>query len=50
MRPHECGSVKPDVSWGSVEEIRRLALYLYFEHADLVKGADILVDGGCTAQ
>jgi NAD(P)-dependent dehydrogenase (short-subunit alcohol dehydrogenase family) len=36
--------------WGKVEEIGQLALYLCSEDASFITGADILIDGGWTAQ
>lgn len=36
--------------WGRVEEIGNLALYLCSEEAGFITGADILIDGGWTAQ
>ena len=36
--------------WGKVEEVGRLALYLCSEDAGFITGADILIDGGWTAQ
>ncbi len=36
--------------WGRVEEIGGLALYLCSEEAGFITGADILIDGGWTAQ
>ena len=36
--------------WGKVEEVGQLALYLCSEEAGFITGADILIDGGWTAQ
>lgn len=36
--------------WGKVEEIGRLAVYLCSEEAGFITGADIVIDGGWTAQ
>jgi len=36
--------------WGNPEEIGKLALYLCSEDAGFITGADILIDGGWTAQ
>ncbi len=36
--------------WGKVEEIGQLAVYLCSEDAGFITGADILIDGGWTAQ
>jgi NAD(P)-dependent dehydrogenase (short-subunit alcohol dehydrogenase family) len=36
--------------WGKVEEIGQLAAYLCSEDAGFITGADILIDGGWTAQ
>ncbi|MCX8156931.1 MAG: SDR family oxidoreductase [Verrucomicrobiae bacterium] len=36
--------------WGQVEDIGALAVFLCSEHARFITGADILVDGGWTAQ
>jgi NAD(P)-dependent dehydrogenase (short-subunit alcohol dehydrogenase family) len=36
--------------WGRVEEIGQLAVYLCTEDAGFITGADILIDGGWTAQ
>jgi len=36
--------------WGNPEEIGNLALYLCSEEAGFITGADILIDGGWTAQ
>jgi NAD(P)-dependent dehydrogenase (short-subunit alcohol dehydrogenase family) len=36
--------------WGRVEEIGQLAVYLCSEDAGFITGADILIDGGWTAQ
>ena len=36
--------------WGKVEEIGRLAVYLCSEDAGFITGADIVIDGGWTAQ
>jgi NAD(P)-dependent dehydrogenase (short-subunit alcohol dehydrogenase family) len=36
--------------WGNVEEIGQLAVYLCSEDAGFITGADILIDGGWTAQ
>ena len=36
--------------WGKVEEIGQLAVYLCTEDAGFITGADILIDGGWTAQ
>src|SRR6266851_3298594 len=36
--------------WGQVEEVGKLALYLCSEEAGFITGADILIDGGWTAQ
>lgn len=36
--------------WGQVEEVGQLALYLCSEDAGFITGADLLIDGGWTAQ
>jgi NAD(P)-dependent dehydrogenase (short-subunit alcohol dehydrogenase family) len=36
--------------WGNPEEVGKLALYLCSEEAGFITGADILIDGGWTAQ
>jgi len=36
--------------WGRAEEVGQLALYLCSEEAGFITGADILIDGGWTAQ
>jgi len=36
--------------WGKVEEVGQLALYLCSEEAGFITGADVLIDGGWTAQ
>ena len=36
--------------WGKVEEVGALALFLCSEAAGFITGADILIDGGWTAQ
>jgi NAD(P)-dependent dehydrogenase (short-subunit alcohol dehydrogenase family) len=36
--------------WGRVEDIGQLALFLCSEYAGFITGADILIDGGWTAQ
>jgi len=36
--------------WGKVEEVGQLAVYLCSEDASFITGADILIDGGWTAQ
>jgi NAD(P)-dependent dehydrogenase (short-subunit alcohol dehydrogenase family) len=36
--------------WGNPEEVGNLALYLCSEEAGFITGADILIDGGWTAQ
>lgn len=36
--------------WGNVEEIGKLAVFLCSEDAGFITGADILIDGGWTAQ
>jgi NAD(P)-dependent dehydrogenase (short-subunit alcohol dehydrogenase family) len=36
--------------WGRVGEIGQLAVYLCTEDAGFITGADILIDGGWTAQ
>lgn len=40
----------PLSQWGQVEDIGALAVFLCSEHARFITGADILVDGGWTAQ
>lgn len=37
-------------AWGQVEDIGALAVFLCSEHARFITGADILIDGGWTAQ
>ena len=36
--------------WGKVDEVGQLAVYLCSEQAGFITGADILIDGGWTAQ
>jgi NAD(P)-dependent dehydrogenase (short-subunit alcohol dehydrogenase family) len=36
--------------WGKVEEVGQLAVYLCSENAGFITGADIVIDGGWTAQ
>jgi len=36
--------------WGKVEDVGQLALFLCSEGAGFITGADILIDGGWTAQ
>ena len=40
----------PVSRWGRVEEVGNLALYLCSDDAGFITGADILIDGGWTAQ
>jgi NAD(P)-dependent dehydrogenase (short-subunit alcohol dehydrogenase family) len=50
VRNAEFLSKIPVGRWGRVEEIGSLAVYLCSDDAGFITGADLLIDGGWTAQ